>query len=1208
MTTLTASKATASKACKRTAASFSAAALGLFLAAQFPVMAASTPTPVPVSQVPLTITIPAHPQILVAIANSQSMDGDLSGAIMTGSGALGSSYNGLLTSSSPTNYTVPTGFTPPLNAGSGGLAPYTVTTGGTQYDNSASRLNVAKQGISSILTAYMANADFALMDYDTYGNGLYLTWVYQMSPAGGFTFTSLPATSHQVANPCYGINPTQSNPVSQNCAALNSFYSGQNILTQPYMNVSSSSDDPSINDVLYDGGLGSAVCIAYVTPPATPSPPNPYPPNDSLAQFNAGNVTETYPSVIPNVYNGCVPETGPTNAGFVPYSTQVMYEERGFGYYAGQSATTGTMLAPASGSGIVSAGATPTTATVTAALAQFAPFLLPETNNTGTTEIKATAVQSPTAGLLAKAKSYFATNPPSSNGCTPHRYVVLVTDGLPTYDLSGNSWPPLGSAAATGYGVTATFNTDGSLATTNDQALTDTINNLKALNTAGISTYVIGLGAGVNPTLNPVAAQTMTAMAIAGGTGSYFAATSATALTNDLESILGAILAATQSVASVAVNSTGLSTNSVVYQSQFVSSDALQDWTGNLYAFPANPYTGVVDTVAADALWAAATQLDAQSWNTGRFIATWDPVANAGTPFRWNTSTTATSGIASSTLLGQDLETFTADTSGSDVLQFLRGSSAQEVRNGGQFRNRTHKLGDIIFSNPAYVGAPSANYLSSSYLSFAQTNASRPPVIYVGANDGMLHAFDAATGNERFAYIPTGVYANLINLVSPYYNARHLFFVDGSPQQADVQFADNSWHTVLFGTEGAGGKSLFAIDVTNPATITSESALSSAVLWDFTDTDMGLGYANPVVANSNAGLLAFVGNGYDSTNEKPFLYVLTPQTGAIFAKVDLCAAVPTACNLSVANGLSTVIAVNTSGQAGAAANIVYAGDLQGNLWRVDISNSLPSAWTVSVLLQARDSSGNAQPITTAPVATLNPDYPQLAGTMVFVGTGQLLGIPDLSNTKVQSMYGVYDPPTPYTSPLTRSSLVQQTLSSATVGTTQVAVVSSVAVALPTTKGWFIDLTLNSGERVVNTPLLRSGALVVTSTQPSASTCTAGGTSFSYVIDYATGSAFPAPQFDVNGDGAINSSDVAVVNGVNMVPVGVKLGQGFYADATLENTGPGSGSCTGSGCPTTPAPPGYVWVYNCPASGQTTCKPRLLKGSTSHRISWWEVRQ
>jgi len=1201
-------KSTASKAGTRAmrhamrhaTASVGAAALGLILAAQFPVMAASTAPAVPISQVPLTITIPAHPQILIALGNSQSMDGDLSGAIMTGSGALGSSYTGLQSSSSPANYTIPAGFTPPLNAGSGGSAPYTVTIGTTQYDNSASRLNVAKQGISSILSSYMANADFALMDYDTSGLTYYTTWVYQMSPAGGFTFTSLHAASNQVANPCYNIDTSQNNPVAQDCAALNTFYSGQHILSQPYMNVSASSDDPSINDVLYDSGVG-AVCIAY----GGPTPSNPFPPNFSLAQFNAGgfSVTERYSTTL----NNCAPTTGPTNAGFVPYSTQVMYEQRGFGYDAGQSATDGTILVPASGTGIVSAGASPTTATVNAALAQFAAYLLPETNSTATTEIKASAGEASIAGLMAKAKSYFATNPPSSNGCTPHRYVVLVTDGMPTYDLSGKSWPPLGSAAATGYGVTATFNADGSLATTNDQALTDTINNLKALNAAGISTYVIGLGAGVDPSIDPVAAQTMTAMAVAGGTGTYFAATSPAAMTSDLESIIGSILAATQSVGSVALNSTGLSTGSVVYQSQFVSADTYQDWTGNLYAFSANPYTGVVDTTPADALWAAATQLDAQNWNTGRNIATWDPVAKAGTPFRWNSSTTTSTGIASSTLLGKDLETFTADTNGSDVLQYLRGSSAQEVRNGGQFRNRTHKLGDIVFSNPAYVGAPSSNNLSSSYLSFAKTNASRPPVIYVGANDGMLHAFDAATGNERFAYIPTGVYANLINLASPYYNERHLFFVNGSPVQADVQFTDNSWHTVLFGTEGAGGKSVFALDITNPATILSESALSAAVLWDFTDTDMGLGYANPVIANSAAGVLAFIGNGYDSTNEKPFLYALSPQTGAIVAKVDLCAAVPTACNLSASNGLSTVIAVNTSGQAGAAANIVYAGDLQGNLWRVDISNSLPSSWTVSVLLQARDSSGNAQPITTPPVASLNPDYPQLAGTMVFVGTGQLLGIPDLSTTKVQSIYGVYDPPTPYTSPLTRSSLVQQTLSPAAIGTTQVAVVSNVAVALPTTKGWFIDLTLNSGERVVDPPLLRSGALVVTSTQPSTSTCTAGGASFSYLINYATGSAFPAPQFDANGDGAINSSDVAVVNGVNMVPVGVKLGSGYYSGATLENTGPGSGSCTGNSCPTTPAPPGYVWVYNCSASGQT-CTPRLLKGSTSHRISWWEVRQ
>jgi type IV pilus assembly protein PilY1 len=1175
---------------RRVMSMVASSAWALLFCYSFPATAA-TPAAVPVSQVPLTITIPAHPQILVAVANSESMDGNLSGAIMTGSGSLGAADAALNSSSSPVNFTIPAGFTPPLNAGGGGVAPYTVSSAGLLVDNSPSRLNVAKEGLTTILTNYMSSADFALMDYHTSGNGIYTTWVYQMSPASsGFTFTSVPAATGQVANPCYNVNIALANPVSQNCAVLNTFYTaaGQNILINPYMNIGSSSDDPSINDVLYDNA-GFAVCIVY----GAPNPPNPYPPNFSLAQFNAGgfSVTETYPSAK----NGCPAQTGPTNAGFVGYSPQVMYEARGFGYGANQSATDGTVLVP-----MTTAGATPTNASVTAALALFAPYLAPETNSTGTTEIKASAGQSPMAGLIAKAISYYATNPPSSNGCTPHRYVVLVTDGLPTFDLSGRTWPPLGSAAAAGYGVTATFNADGSLGATNDQALTDAIAKLTALKAAGVETYIIGLGAGVDPTKNPVAAQTLTAMAIAGGTGSYFAAVDPTTLSNDLQTILGSILAATQSVASVAVNSTGLSTNNVVYQSQFISSDVRQDWTGNLYAFPVNS-SGVVDTVPADAVWAAATQLDAQSWDTGRLIATWDPVQSAGIPFEWHPGSTVNF-IDAGSVLGQDLEAFPQDTNGSDVLNYLRGSSAQEVRNGGTFRNRTHKLGDIVFSNPVYVGPPGGNNLSLSYAAFATANAARPPVIYVGADDGMLHAFDAATGNERFAYIPTGVYANLISLVSPYYNARHQFYVDGSPRSSDVQFADHSWHTMLFGTEGAGGKSVFAIDVTNPATIISEAALSAAVKWDFTDTDMGLGFVTPAVANTINGQMVFVGNGYDSTNEKPFLYALNPQTGAILAKVDLCAAVPTACNLAVANGLSTAIAVNTSGQSTAAANMAYAGDLQGNLWRVDISNANPASWTVSVLLQARDSLGNAQPITTAPVATLNPKYPQLLGNFVFVGTGQLLGIPDLANTKVQTIYGVYDPPTAYASPLLRANLVQQTLTAAVIGTTNVAVVTNNAVSIPTTKGWYIDLTLNSGERVVNNPLLRSGALVITSTQPSTSSCTAGGTSWAYIVNYATGSAFPTPQFSVVPGGLPNSSGNLVnnANGSTSVAAGVQLGSGFYADATIVNQGLGIG---GPGA----CPVGDYQMYQCGASG-AQCTPRCMKGSNKRRIAWWEIRQ
>jgi type IV pilus assembly protein PilY1 len=1174
----------------------------LFLGWSLPVNA--TAPQVPVSQLPLTIAIPAHPQILVAVANSESMDGNLSGAIMTGSGSLGASYSELQASSSPLNFTIPAGFTPPLNGGSAGVAPYTVTSGGNLADNSPSRLNVAKAGITAILNGYMTSADFGLIDYDTSGNSVYSTWLYVMSPNGGFTFSSVAAATGQVPNPCYNVNTALPDPVAVDCGLLNSHYASQNMLTQPYMNISASSDYPSINDVLYDEAYWGEDPVVVVY--GGPNPTNPYT-HYTLSQYNTNlsSVQESYSSSI-NTSNAN--STYPTNAGFVPFSTEVMYIQRGFGYGAGQNAADGTVVVP-----MTTAGATPTASSTAAAIAAFTPYLQPETNNAGTGEIKAAAGQASTPGLVAGAQTYFATNPPSSNGCVATKYLLLLTDGLPTMDLNGNAWPPLGSAAAAGYGVTASFNPDGSLATTNDQALTDTINNLRALNAAGVKTYIVGLGAGVNPALNPTAAATLTAMAVAGGTGTYFAATDPVTLTNDLQSILGSILAATQSVASVAVNSTGLSTNSVVYQSQFLSSDSLQDWTGNLYAFPVSS-TGVVNTIPTAANWSAATQLDAQNWNTGRMIATWDPVTSAGTPFRWNPSTTATSGIASSTTLGQELTTFTPDPSGMDVLQFLRGSNAQEVRNGGQFRNRTHKLGDIVFSNPVYVAAPSANNLTSSYISFANSNAARPPVVYVGADDGMLHAFDAATGNERFAYIPTGVYANLINLVSPYYNSRHLFFVDGSPKTADIQFADNSWHTVLLGTEGAGGKSVFALDVSNPTTIVSESALASAVLWDFTDTDMGLSYANPAVANYGSSQLVFLGNGYDSTHEKPFLYALNPQTGAIYsnsgnlAKIDLCAAVPSACNLSLPNGLSSAIAVNSAGQPAASANIVYAGDLQGNLWRVDISNANPSLWTVSVLLKARDASGNTQPITTAPVATLNPRYPQIPGSLVFVGTGQFLGVPDLASTQVQTIYAVYDPTTAYATPLTRASgnLVQQVLATASIGSTEVAVVTGNAVTIPTNKGWYIDLTLNSGERVVNTPLLKSGALVVTSTQPASSPCSAGGTSFLYVINYATGSSFPTPQVTVptstnlaTGNTVTNGSQPT---GDSVVPVGVQLGNGFYANATIVN----NGACTGAGCAGNP-PPGYYFIYNCPESG-AACSPRLMRGSLKHRIAWWEVHQ
>ncbi len=1172
-----------------------------------PVLAAPPPT-LPISQTPMTVTIPAHPQILLAVANSQSVDGDLSGAIYTGSGSFGAAYSILNASSSPLNFTIPAGFTPPVNNGNGITAPYTVQVGPLLEDNSASRLNVAKGGITQILNTYIASADFGLMDYQTSWPNAYTTWVYQMSQPGGFTFTNIagvnvPGTVEYIPNPCYGVLPSGVDPVSRDCQQLHAFYlvsTGQDIYLQQYMVIGASSDDAAINDVLYAGGIPS-VCVVF----GGPNPPSPFPPYFSLGNYENGGVGEGYFGGVPG---GCATWTGPTNAGYVPYSTQVMYELRGFGYYTWwESSNSGNILVP-----MTSSGATPTPASVAAALAQFTPYLAPETNSSGTPEIKAAATQSPIAGLIAKAQAYFATNPATSNGCAAQQYVVLVTDGLPTEDLAGHSWPPAGSASATGYGVTANFLGDGSLdtVTTNDQALLDVVANLKTLAAAGVKTYIIGVGAGVDPTVNPVAANTMTAMAIAGGTGTasptgYFAANSPQQVTNDLQIIITKILAATQSVASAAVNSTGLNTTSVVYQSQFLTSDSYQDWDGNLFAFPIAA-DGTVNTAPATALWSAATQLDLQGWDLGRQIATWDPTLNAGIPFRWNAIAGA-HGIKPSTTLGQDLTTFTADTNGQDVLQFLRGSNAQELRNGGQFRNRTHRLGDIVNSDPLYVGAPSASNQTPSYVAFAAANAARRPVIYVGANDGMLHAFDATSvnsaapfagsttgGNELFAYIPRGVYSNLIALVNPYYNAVHQYFVNGSPQASDIQFADASWHTVLVGTEGAGGNSVYALDVTNPDGITSEGVLASSVLWDFIDPDMGMGFSTPAIVSTPVGWTVFVGNGYDSPTQKPFLFALNAQTGATVSKIDLCAAVPTACNLTASNGLSTVIAVNSGGQLAGYANIVYAGDLQGNLWRVDVSNANPAMWTVTVLFQARDALGNPQPITTSPVASLNPRYPQVLGTMVFFATGQLLGVPDLADVNMQTIYGIYDPPATYATPVTRASgsLIQQFLS-IPASNGQVVVDTGNAVTIPTNKGWYVDLTLNSGERVVTDPRLESGGtLVLTSYVPSTDPCSAGGSSYLYMLNYATGGSFTSPQFDLNGDHVINGSDSVLLNsGLMGNPVGMALGNVFAAAPTIRTANLGT-----------------VGAIKLITESNNTIPTVGEKGSSKSRTAWWEIRQ
>jgi type IV pilus assembly protein PilY1 len=418
-----------------------------------------------------------------------------------------------------------------------------------------------------------------------------------------------------------------------------------------------------------------------------------------------------------------------------------------------------------------------------------------------------------------------------------------------------------------------------------------------------------------------------------------------------------------------------------------------------------------------------------------------------------------------------------------------------------------------------------------------------------------------------------------------------------------VQFTDSSWHTVLVGGEGAGGNTIYALDVTNPDSITSEAALAGSVLWEFSDPNLGLTFSQPVIANTSAGWLVFFGNGYDSPAERPFLYAVNPRTGKpVVAPIDLCAAVANVCDPTLPNGLSNVTVINNAGLT-SAANILYAGDLQGNMWRVDITNSNPSGWIVSVIFQARDPvAGNPQPITTTPAVTLNPLYPNVPGTLVVFGTGQFLGTPDLATTQVQTLYSVFDPPSQSLPPLgfsgipIRKNLVGQVMSNGpsvttstggTVATRLIDVVNP--VTFPANRGWYVDFDLASGERIVADPkIANGGGVVVTSYQPNTSSCTAGGNAWLAVLNYATGGTFPLPELDINGDNNLNSNDT--VAGIN--PVAIALGPVYASSATLLSSASNpSGIATHVLVSTSDVPP---------------TKSVGIRGASKQRTAWWEL--
>lgn len=575
-------------------------------------------------------------------------------------------------------------------------------------------------------------------------------------------------------------------------------------------------------------------------------------------------------------------------------------------------------------------------------------------------------------------------------------------------------------------------------------------------------------------------------------------------------------------LAQAAVTSFDLSSNNeIVYSPGYYRSD----WSGNLFAYPVSS-TGVVDRPGE--IWGngAGPLIDGQNYATGRRIVT---MKDDGTKvaFRW-----ASLSAAQQATIGNA-------TDGPKILNYVRGDRSNEAPAGNQYRVRGSVLGDILHSRPLYV--PGTHKM-----------------VYVGANDGMLHAINADDGSEAYAYVPSMLIPKLKNL-APLASAgyTHTHFVDASPNAGSAVISGAS-KTILVGGLGAGGKGLYALDITSDAAAapTTEAAASSRILWEITPTrisgsastayaKLGYTYGVPVIAKANSGSgqsAVFMPNGYLSTAGTAVLYVIDATNGSLIRAIDTASG-----SAGSPNGLSGITAIDTN--ADGRVDYIYGGDLDGQLWKFDVTSSATSSWTATLLY----TTSPVQPIVVPPSASLHPS----GGYMVNFATGALFTAADEISTTTYYAYGIHDGGSGTT-------LITQTMTNKTytdagyTGPDQdVRVTTDNAPNWSTDKGW--KVALPAGERVVgDTSFIESSRFYFTSTNPTVNpTGDPAGENWLYELDYLTGGVtVTTPFFDLNRDLLLNNSDRvkngagSPIAGAGGIPVAKKLEAGVVSQPVL----------------------------------------------------------
>ncbi|NCV84499.1 MAG: hypothetical protein EBW14_01130 [Oxalobacteraceae bacterium] len=640
------------------------------------------------------------------------------------------------------------------------------------------------------------------------------------------------------------------------------------------------------------------------------------------------------------------------------------------------------------------------------------------------------------------------------------------------------------------------------------------------------------------------------------GGGRYFSARSPESLANALSASLSAIRAATGAAAASASSSQEPAEgDNLLFSSRYRS----LYWDGELEA----RRIALSDGSLSDRIeWSAAALLqqsvNASTDNRKIFIAS-TSISNGLKNFRWDelssTERQLFAGCSASESArfeqcAQLSDTERAQAAGKNLVDYLRGQFQYEDRPDNTlrlFRKREQILGAPINAQPVYVGAPAFRYADLNYGEYRdQVAANRPATVYLAANDGMLHAFDAASGKERWAFIPESVLPQLWRLADNAYSKNFRYLLDGTPVVGDIcplapgkTCTAEEWRTILVAGLGAAGREFYALDITQ--------AEQPKLLWRINaDTEPQLGYAlgKPIITKRRDGTwVVLITSGYNNVTPgdgRGVLFVVNASQGEVIKRIDTGAGTTTQpAGLAQLNAWVEDLLDNTVER-------IYGGDLLGNVWRFDINEASSNRNQEAVLLARLVRNGNEQPITTRPELSLvrigNQSLP-----VISIGTGRYLGQSDINDKSVQSVYTFRD----YLSTnglgdvRQRSSIVQKRLTTA--GDTSTRGISDESVDWLVNDGWYVDLDAqtNSGERIVLDPEQQLGMLSVVSNVPDSNACRPRAESWSYAFNYINGNYLPMTGSSWAGRRVSSASMVA---GARLIRVGRQVVSIFTDDS------------------------------------------------------------